>query len=191
MGRSRILRLLVLLAAAAVVGILVVNHFMPPWWERLLYPLDYREQIKKYAVRNRLDPYEVTAVISVESGFDPRSESRAGARGLMQLLPDTGRWIAENLGEEYDAERLYEPETNIRYGSWYLRKLTQRYESTVFALAAYNGGGTNMDKWLRGKEGSSEREVIARIPFKETREFVRRVENAETRYRRLYPDAFK
>ncbi len=192
MNRIRISRLLALLAIIGVVVVGLLNHFMPSWWERMLYPLKYRAEIGKYAGRNRLDPYLIAAVISVESGFDARSNSNAGARGLMQLLPGTARDVAANLHDsDFSPDSLYDPDTNIRYGTWYLAKLTKRYDSTVFALAAYNGGGTNMDKWLRGKETSSERDVIAKIPFKETREFVSRVTRTKEVYRRLYPDAFE
>ncbi len=192
MTGRRFLRLLGVVTVGILVAVSLLNVLMPSWWARVLYPLDYRSQIRKYSNLNHLDPYTVAAVISVESGFDPRSHSSAGARGLMQLLPDTGRWVAENLREDsYDPDRLYDPDTNIRYGTWYLRHLTKRYDSTVFALAAYNGGGANMDKWLRGKEARPERDVVSKIPFKETREFVGRVDKAKAMYEKLYPSAFK
>lgn len=191
-GRRAILRTAVLLVVIMLAGLVAINAWSPLWWQRLLYPLRYQEQIDRYARVNRLDPYTVTAVIYVESGFDPRSTSSAGARGLMQLLPGTAKEAAERLGDSnFDKAKLEDPATNIRYGTWYLRHLRDRYGSTAFALAAYNGGGANMDRWLRNTQGRSESEVIAKIPFRETREFVGRVKKTERTYRRLYPEAFK
>jgi len=188
LARSNLPRLIIVLAIAALAVLALLTALAPDWWMRLLYRIEYREEIARYSRENHLDPYLVAAVIQVESGFDPHSRSQAGAVGLMQLLPDTGREVAERLKDDYDPERLTDPETNIRYGTWYLGHLTKRYESTVFALAAYNGGGANMDQWRRGSEGKPDRWVIDRIPFKETREFVGRVIKTRDTYRRLYPD---
>jgi len=180
-----------LVAVALIAAIGLLSLWSPAWWERLVYPLTYRNEIARYSTANDLDPYLVASVIYVESGFNPGSKSQAGARGLMQLLPDTAKEAAEQLGEDdFSVGRLEDPATNIRYGTWYLKYLIKRYSSVSFALAAYNGGGTNMDKWMKGKDGLSERQVIAAIPFRETREFVGRVRNTERTYRRLYPDAF-
>lgn len=180
------------LLVLALAGFATVSLWQPVWWQRLVYPLEYESHIAKYSRVNRLDPYTVAAVIYVESGFNPRSTSSAGARGLMQLLPGTAAWAAETLGDSnFHADQLDDPRTNIRYGTWYLHKLLERYDSAAFALAAYNGGGGNMDRWLKGKETKTEHDVIADIPFRETRDFVARVERTEAIYRRLYPNAFK
>lgn len=170
----------------------VVSIWSPAWWQRIIYPLVYRAEIERYSAVNDLDPYLVTAVIYVESGFNPQSRSRAGARGLMQLIPSTAKEAAEQLGEkDFEVEMLDDPKTNIRYGTWYLRHLLERYGSVSFALAAYNGGGSNMDRWLKGNDDKSERQVVEAIPFRETREFVGRVRMTEKIYRRLYPGSFK
>lgn len=192
MTRRTVFRAVALVAAALIAAVGLLSLWSPAWWERLVYPLTYRTEISRYSSENDLDPYLVAAVIYVESGFNPGSRSPAGARGLMQLLPDTAREAAEQLGDDdFSVARLDDPATNIRYGTWYLKYLTKRYKSVSFALAAYNGGGTNMDKWMKGKGDLSERQVIAAIPFRETREFVGRVRSTERTYRRLYPEVFR
>lgn len=192
MSRRGIFRAITLFVVLLIATVIALNLWSPSWWRRLIYPLAYEREIARHARLNRLDPHLVAAVIYVESGFDADSESRAGARGLMQLLPDTAREASERLGErDFDGATLTDPETNIRYGTWYLRHLIDRYDSATFALAAYNGGGTNMDRWLKGKQNLSEQQVVASIPFRETREFVARVRKTEGIYRQLYPDVFK
>jgi len=192
LSRRGVFRAATVFVALMVATVGVLSLWSPDWWQRLIYPLEYRATIADSAGRNRIDPYLVAAVIYVESGFDPASRSRAGARGLMQLLPSTAREAAQQLGDtDFNVDQLDDPQVNVRYGTWYLRQLVRKYHSTTFALAAYNGGGGNMDKWLRGRQADRERDVIADIPFRETREFVARVQKTEDVYRRLYPKAFK
>lgn len=187
-----ILRAVTLFVVLVLAAVGALSLWSPEWWQRLIYPLEYCQAIKESADAAGIDPYLIAAVIYVESGFDANSRSRAGARGLMQMLPNTAKEAAEQLGDrDFAVEDLDTPEVNIRYSTWYLRRLIRKYDSTTFALAAYNGGGGNMDKWLKGREGERERDVIADIPFRETREFVARVEKTEEIYRRLYPQAFK
>jgi len=112
--------------------------------------------------------------------------------GLMQIMPDTGGWIAEKLGEDaYDEAWLTRPETNIRYGCWYLRYLLNRYDEHLGkALAAYNAGGTNVDKWIKNPEIQPDPQVfsIERIPFAETKNYVQKVQHAYAQYQCIYPD---
>ena len=108
-----------------------------------VYPLKYKEYIKKYALQYGINPNLVAATIWVESHFNPRAVSPAGALGLMQLMPQTARGIARHLGEEqsFTANKLFDPETNIRYGTWYLAFNIRKYWGNVsLALIAYNGG---------------------------------------------------
>ena len=91
--------------------------------ERAQHPLYYADTITAYADAQELDPALVAAVILCESSYDPKAESRLGARGLMQLMPDTAEWVAHKLGEDgadYSFDNLYDPQTNIRFGTWYL-----------------------------------------------------------------------
>ncbi len=136
--------------------------------------------MRGHAGNYRLDPALLAAVIWQESRFRPAAVSSAGAVGLMQLLPSTARGIAQRTGGSAFVESdLYQPELNIRYGAWYLRHLLDKYGDTQLALAAYNAGQTNVDRWLADGGG---------IRFTETRHYVDAVDDARDAYRRTYAD---
>jgi soluble lytic murein transglycosylase len=140
--------------------------------------LRYEEFITGHAANYHLDPELVAAVIYQESKFDADARSASGAVGLMQLLPETGQGIADRTGgEEWRPEDLLNPELNIRYGSWYLRHLLDKYGDEELALAAYNAGQTNVDSW---------RERGVGIQFAETRHYVDRVEELKRTYAHAY-----
>lgn len=151
----------------------------PDWYERLLYPLEYEQLVLGSARTFDLDPALIAAVIYAESRFRPDAVSEAGAIGLMQLLPETGRWISETTGGDgFAAKDLYNPRTNVRFGAYYLGMLLDKYDgNTRFALAAYHAGQTNADRWLRRG---------GRIAFPETRDYVASVLAAVEVYREAY-----
>ena len=169
-----------------IAGVAVSN-----WWQRYLHPLKNTELISANARRNHVDPYLIAAIIYEESRFRQDSRSRAGAVGLMQIMPDTALWISQKTRQPYDGASLSRPENNIAMGAWYFSWLRQKYGSENLALAAYNSGDQNMDRWLRDRGRLSEDGVISSIPYPETREFVRKVQLSREVYRRLYPEAFK
>jgi peptidoglycan lytic transglycosylase len=175
------MRRLVLLLLALVVVVASVLAYAtsagPAWWLRLRYPLEYKNIVLGHAENYNLDPALIAAVIYRESHFDPDAVSSSGAIGLMQLLPDTAEGIAELAG--FVVSDLYEPEINVRYGSFYLRRLLTKYDGDeALALAAYHAGQGNVDRWLaRG----------GRIEFAETREYVDDVLELQERYRKAYP----
>lgn len=166
------------LVAAAGGSFLYVQDAKPGWWERMWYPLPYAPIVRGHARNYDLDPALLAAVIYQESKFRPDSRSSSGAIGLMQLLPDTAKGIAVHTGgSRFRVADLYDPELNVRYGSWYLRHLLEKYGDEETALAAYNAGQTNVDSWrVRGLG----------IQFSETRHYVRRVEELKTIYRHAY-----
>ncbi len=171
---------LVLVAAAAVGGAAYVLHDEPGWYERIRYPLRYEQIVRGHARNYRLDPPLLAAVIYQESKFDADARSSSGAIGLMQLLPETARGIATRTGgHAFVVGDLYVPELNIRYGAWYLRHLLDKYGDEETALAAYNAGQTNVDRWREDGGG---------IRFAETRHYVRRVEELKQIYARAYAD---
>ena len=130
-----------------------------------------------------LDPALLAAVIYQESRFRADARSRAGAVGLMQLLPSTAMGIAIRTGgTRFRVSDLYDPEINVRYGCWYLRHLLDRYEDEQTALAAYNAGQANVDRWRREGRG---------IQFAETRDYVARVDELKDIYRELYGDRLR
>lgn len=155
----------------------------------IAYPLSYQDEIKKFAGAYGLDPARVAAVIYCESSFRPEAVSPAGARGLMQIMPETGRWIAEKLDEEsyFTDEKLFEPELNIRYGCWYLHYLDERYGGDLTkATAAYHAGGSRVDAWLNDSQYSQDGVTLAYIPYDSTRAYVANVKAAYEHYKEIF-----
>jgi len=149
----------------------------------LRMPLGYEEYVLQYATEYRLPPAFVFAVILNESAYQPEVVSPAFAIGLMQILPQTGEQIATALGETYHEDSLYDPETNIRYGCWYLRHLLDQLgEDPAYAIAAYNAGPKAVGKWLRKKKDEPQEIFIAEIPYQETNRYVRKVMTAYRKY---------
>jgi soluble lytic murein transglycosylase len=169
-----------LVAVVALLGGFAYVHFaQPAFWARLWHPLHYETIIQGHAEHYDLEPALLAAVVYQESRFRADAESPSGAIGLMQLLPSTAQGIADHTGgSRYRRSDLYDPEINIRYGAWYLRHLIDKYGSERLALAAYNAGQDNVDKWLEAGEG---------IVFPETRAYIDKVESMKRLYRRIYP----
>jgi soluble lytic murein transglycosylase len=181
-----VLPLLVILLLLAVVYYM---FFFPKAVREIAYPLAYQDEIKKNAAEYDLDPARVAAVIYRESSFRPEAVSGVGARGLMQIMPETGGWIAKKLGEEsyYTDEKLFEPALNIRYGCWYLNYLDGRYGGDLTkATAAYHAGGTRVDEWLSDKANSEDGVTLASIPSEVTRDYVADVKAAYEHYKEKF-----
>jgi len=165
----------------------VVLPRVPDALRELTLPLRHEDIIRQQASAKQLDPSLVAAVIYAESRFRDQT-SHAGARGLMQITPATARYIAHlSGGTSFEQGDLATPQINISYGTYYLRYLLDRYDrNEVLALAAYNGGEGNVDRWV-GQAPTSERSLTTReIPFAETREYVQQVLDARGRYRSRY-----
>lgn len=181
--------------SAAVLLILVIGAVLlltsRDFLERI-FPISYVTEINGAAVEYGLDPYLALAVIRVESNFRPRARSSVDARGLMQILPETGRWIAEMKGlGEFDPESLYDPALNIDFGCWYLNYLLKMFEQDEhLTLAAYNAGLGRVRRWLADEDWNGRPETVNMIPFSETRFFVRRVLAIREIYQLIYPDLF-
>ncbi len=142
----------------------------------VMYPIKYKDTITKYCVQYNLSPSLVASLINVESGYDSKAVSTAGARGLMQVMPATASEIADKLGEDYDIENLMQVDTNIKFGCYYLRYLLTMYDDTTLTLAAYNAGYNNVNAWLNDDRYSSDGKLHT-IPFAETRKYVERIQN--------------
>ncbi len=136
------------------------------------YPVKYVEIIKRESAENSLDPVLVAAVIATESGYDANAVSNKGAVGLMQIMPDTANYVCALYGMRYSENDLKKPEYNIRIGCKYLRYLSGKFTGENI-LIAYNAGEGNAKKWIESGKN---------VPFKETRDYVKRV----VRARRLY-----
>lgn len=161
------------------VGVFVyLQHTEPAWYARLWYPLNYSRNVRVYASQDHLDAALLAAVIESESKFDPNARSNAGAIGLMQLTPATAKGIAQYTGgSRFRISDLTNPDINIRYGAWYLGHLLEKYGNERLALAAYNAGQQNVDRWQSEHVG---------IQFDETRDYVAKVERLKKIYRRAY-----
>lgn len=168
----------VMLVGAAAALIYLQNPRTPDFVQRLRYPLEYRQIVRGHARNYDLDAALLAAVIYQESKFDPRAKSESGALGLMQLLPSTAQGIAINTGgTRFRTEDLWDPEINVRYGAFYLRRLLNKYGEEQAALAAYNAGQTRVDEWRATGKG---------IAFAETRAYVKRVAELKRIYRETW-----
>ena len=178
--------------AAAGLAALTVAATVAPWADRAVQevklPLRHEDIIRQQAADKGLDPALIAGVIYAESHFRDQT-SHAGAKGLMQLMPETADYIAEKSGgTAFEQGDLATPQVNISYGSWYLRHLLDRYQGDEeLALAAYNAGEGKVDAWLAAVGARGERfRAGEHIPFAETRHYVRKVLDARVRYRQTY-----
>jgi soluble lytic murein transglycosylase len=154
----------------------------------LTLPLSYSDVIRQQAAAKQLDPALIAGVIYTETKFDPRPSS-AGAVGLMQILPQTAEFLARRSGATtFTIADLGTPQVNIAYGSYYLRYLLDEYGGQqVLALAAYNGGESNVNRWIAQQRQEGRQLTLQEIPFPETRAYVAKVLKAQQDYRRTYP----
>lgn len=151
------------------------------------YPIKYEHFVEKYAAKFGLEPSLVYGVIRTESDFDVYAVSSAQAKGLMQITEETGRDCAKKLKlTKYSDDMLFDPETNIMLGCYYLSNLIKKYEHIENALAAYNGGPGNVDEWLNDPSITDSNGKLVNIPFDETRNYVDRVLEARDMYKSLY-----
>ena len=172
--KRRLLKFIVV--SVVTVGLLLIFYFFfPQVWGEALYPLDYKDSIKNYSEARNLRPNFVAAVIYCESRFHKDSVSGAGAVGLMQLMPGTAAGIAAEMGESMG--NLYDPDTNIKYGTWYLRTLMDKYDNnTDLVCAAYNAGSGRADQY---------KDYGTALPY-ETIFFIQKVKGAESMYDKVY-----
>lgn len=157
--------------------------------EKKKYKLLYRDDIETNAAEQGVDPALVAAVIYNESRFEPSAESYLGARGLMQIMEETGGWIAGKLDETatYTFDAMYDPQTNIRYGVWYLGFLSRLFDGDIVKIAAgYHAGQGRVDQWLDNPEYSTDGTKLEVIPFDDTKQYVSRVVSAYEMYTKHY-----
>jgi len=174
---------------AFFIALLVVFHLLySPFLAQFFYPLPFRQEIYYYSRQHQLDPHLVAAVIKVESGFQPEATSSEEARGLMQLMPYTGEWVAQMNGfDDFEVDMLYEPSYNLHLGTWYLAYLLDNFDYNLAqALAAYNGGQGQVRRWIEQDIWDGNGGNLEDIPFRETREYVRKVKRAYFRYEQIY-----
>jgi soluble lytic murein transglycosylase len=186
--RRRRLALVIGVAVLAALAGLVIWPLAHHAVREIALPLRHEDIIRQQARKKDLDPALIAGVIYAESKFRDGQVSSAGAQGLMQLTPDTAKYIAHKSGGiRFVVGDLGTPQVNISYGAYYLRYLLDRYGGNeTFALAAYNAGEGNVDRWISSARAENQPLRIGAIPYAETRAYVRRVEGAQHEYSRTY-----
>ena len=177
---------LLILATIVLVSTGVVSNIKKKI-DMKFYPLKYKEAILTSCEEYDMDPAFICAVIHTESKFRANADSSAGARGLMQLMPETFEYLASKKGEDVPKD-ITDPQTNIDYGVFYYRYLIDTYGFTDIytAAAAYNAGPGAVNKWLSDSNYSADGKTLDNIPFKETREYIERIKKAQDMYQNLY-----
>ncbi|WP_245543308.1 lytic transglycosylase domain-containing protein [Kyrpidia tusciae] len=182
-GRRRWWMVLLLVLLITVFAIMQTK-----WVARWMYPLYYYDDIRAEASQYDLDPLLVAAVARVESSFAEDRVSKVGAVGLMQLMPDTARWIVQQPGApRVSPDDLKNPKVSLAMGTWYLNYLIHRFQGNeVAAVAAYNAGPNRVQEWLQAGKWDGTLDGADRIPVGETRHFVQRVFFMFDRYKEIY-----
>lgn len=187
----RLLRRLVVLVCIAAVLLMV----LPPLAreaDRLLYPRKYSRQVEQWAAEYDLDPLLVYAFIRTESGFDPAATSSVEARGLMQMTEETFIWLRSKIAPDEGLlfANLYDPETSIRFGCYYLHLCMERYNGDVAtAAAAYHSGWGTVDALLQMEEHSADGETLQGFPYSQMNHYVKKITSCYARYQRIYAES--
>ncbi len=152
--------------------------------KKYLYPLKDKQIVFEYADMYGLERALVFSIIKVESSFDANAKSSAGALGLMQITPDTAEYIAFLQGiKNYD---LKNKRTNVNFGCFYIKYLMQKFKDKQTAIVAYNAGEGNVSLWLNNPEYSNDKITLKKIPFPESREYVKKINQTFAKYKKLY-----
>lgn len=182
------------LYALLLAVVFACGAYRSTWFEKeYIFPFPYRQTVEDHALRRGLDPFLVAAVIRTESKFRPRALSPQGAQGLMQMMPDTARWVAQASGEgDFALEQLNDPEVSVRFGTWYLASLRREFQGNeILMLAAYNGGRGTVRQWMAQYGWTMDFRDVQAIPYGETREYVERVLASKEKYAQLYGSKVK
>ena len=187
----RLLRRLVVLVCITAVLLMA----LPPLAreaDRLLYPRKYSRQVEQWAAEYELDPLLVYAFIRTESGFDPAATSSVEARGLMQMTEETFIWLRSKIAPDEGLlfANLYDPETSIRFGCYYLHLCMERYNGDVAtAAAAYHSGWGTVDALLQMEEHSADGETLQGFPYNQMNHYVKKITSCYARYQRIYAES--
>ncbi len=179
--------LVIVILAVIAVGVGFLFDFLLTLLEKQIYPQDYATYVEASAEAYGVPEEVVYALIKCESDFDSGAVSRAGAVGLCQLMPDTFLWLTDDiLYDHFEVGMLYDPETNIRYGVCYLSRLYDRFGDWSLAFAAYNAGPTRVSEWLEDPAYADGEGGLKKIPFRETRQYVKKMNKVWAKYEKLY-----
>lgn len=187
--RNRFLKAgIILVLILAIIGLVLVFSQEEAVKETVMvYPMEYTDLIRENAAAFNLDPAYVASVILAESSYNPQAVSSVNAQGLMQIMPETGEWIAGKFKESYVEGCLFDPATNVRYGCWYLGFLMDRYNGDkACASAAYHSGQGTVDKWLKDPAYSQDGQTLSVIPGANASTYVNRILEYYEKYAELY-----
>lgn len=189
-GGNKSFKYILIVIIVLVLVVIVVNNYNVIY--KMQYPVKYEEYVRKYAHKYEVDPLLVFSIIKAESGFNSNAISHKHARGLMQISETTGKWGASNIGlEDYSENDLYDPETNVHIGCWYINVLKSQFNDNIdLVITAYNGGSGNVSKWLKDPRYSTDGYILKKIPFKETENYLKKVKSNYEMYKRLYDGYF-
>lgn len=174
----------ILVVLIVLVGIILGAKYVA---KQYIFPYNYKDYVDKYSKENNLDPLFVLSVIKAESDFNPNATSNKKACGLMQITEETGKDIAKKMGiNNFNTKDLYNPEINIKMGTWYLKDLYKEFKDWDLVISAYNAGRGNVNKWLEDERYSKDGVNVTKIPFKETDSYVEKVNFYYKIYSKLY-----
>lgn len=173
----KLFKIILIFMAIVFIGKSLINY---------TFPIKYESILDKYIQKYSLDKDLVFAVINTESRFKKDAVSSKGAIGLMQIMPETGQWLSEKIGlEDFDTNDLYNIETNVELGCFYLSYLFDKFKDEKLALCAYNAGATNVYRWLEDEQYSTDGNIHT-IPFKETDKYIKKINLLKTGYHILF-----
>lgn len=154
------------------------------------YPIKYQQLVERYAAENKVDKTLIYAVIKTESNFDSEAVSNVGARGLMQIMDDTFQWIRFRLGDSEDLnyDIMFDPEQNIRYGSYLIGYLLEYFGSMDLAICAYHAGVGSVNSWLENPQYSTDGKTLDTVPATDTRHYLNKIKDALYNYQTLYQE---
>lgn len=187
----RINKKAILLSVSAAVLIILcffAYNFGLKIYYSLVYPNKYSEYVEKYSAKYDVDKYLVYAVIHTESNFNPSAQSHLDAKGLMQITEETFEWAKTRMkakdGASYD--NIFDPEVNIKYGTYILHLLQQEFKSENTVIAAYHAGWGNVKKWLNDPDKSLDGIEVHEVPISQTNDYIKKVTNAKKIYESIY-----
>ncbi|MBQ6701719.1 MAG: lytic transglycosylase domain-containing protein [Clostridia bacterium] len=183
---KKLLTLVIVLLLLAILSAVLVPRIYNAV-QTQLYPLPdkYRPTVEKYAEEYNIPIEILCAIINTESSFDPNATSHAGAMGMMQITSDTFEWLQFRSGEHHNTEDLYDYDTNIKYGAYFLSLLYEEFGDWDTVFAAYNAGRGRVNGWLADERYSKDGKLTD-IPIKETANYIKKVNNAIKKYQKLY-----
>ena len=178
-------KLLSLLLILSVIFIIIIVNAVKLGIQTV-YPRQYVDLVEDNAEEFEIDTALLYALIKTESGFDKNAVSSVGAKGLTQITPDTFSWLQTKTGEEYEEDKLFEPEISVYYGAYFLDMLLEEFNNTETALAAYHAGRGKVNEWLADPRISPDGETLENIPYEDTEKYVERVMKNTEKYKEIY-----